>query len=124
MPKILMIDDDTDILEVTKSLLAKKGYETVINTTWAEAQKTLETYEPQVILLDVFLDDTDGLDICKQLKSMPKTKHIPIIVMSAFPQLAEKATTCEFGAQDFLAKPFELNDLVEKLYSVLSVKAD
>lgn len=122
MPKILVVDDDKDLLEVTRSLLTKKGFVVETNTNWEDAFTKLNDFNPQIILLDVFLNDVDGLDICKKLKSMPHTKHIPILIFSGYPALAENATY-EFGADDFITKPFEVNDLVEKLHSILSQTA-
>ena len=121
MPRILVIDDDKDLLEVTHALLTKKGYEVMIDTTWEDALLKLETFQPQLILLDVFLNGIDGLDICKQLKSMPHTKHIPILIFSAYPSVAE--SIYEYGADDFISKPFEVNELVIKVHSVLSKTA-
>ena len=122
MPKILMVDDDKDLLEVTQSLLTKKGYEMATITCWEDALPAIESFQPQVILLDVFLSGIDGLDICKQLKSMPQTKHIPIIILSAYPSVAE-SVTYEYGADDFIAKPFEVNELIAKVHAVLSQTA-
>ena len=121
MPRILVVDDDKDLLEVTHALLTKKGYEVMIDTTWEDALLKLETFQPQLILLDVFLNGIDGLDICKQLKSMPHTKHIPILIFSAYPSVAE--SIYEYGADDFISKPFEVNELVIKVHSVLSKTA-
>ena len=70
----------------------------------------------------VILNDIDGLDICRQLKSMPHTKHIPVLIFSSYPRIGE-TVIYEYGADDFIAKPFEINDLVEKLHSVLSQTA-
>jgi len=119
--KILMIDDDTDLLEITQSLLSKKGYEVAISNCWEDGLKTIENFEPQLILLDVFLNGVDGLDICKQLKSMPNTRHTPVIILSAYPRVAE--SVYEFGADDFIGKPFEVTDLISKVHSVLSQTA-
>lgn len=121
--KILVIDDDTDLLEVTKSLLTKKGFEVATHTNWEDALKQIETFEPQLILLDVFLNGVDGLDICRQLKSMPHTKHIPVLIFSAYPQVAERVIY-EYEADDFIAKPFEINDLITKMHSILSQTAE
>lgn len=121
MPKILVIDDDKDLLEVTQSLLTKKGFEVEINTNWEQALQKIETFKPQIILLDVFLNDVDGLDICKQLKAMPDTRHIPVLIFSAYPRVAE-SVIYEYGADDFIAKPFEVNDLIVKVHSILSQK--
>lgn len=121
MPKILVIDDDKDLLEVTQALLTKKGFEVKINNNWEEALESISAFNPQLILLDVFLNGVDGLDICKQLKSMPYTKHIPVLIFSAYPRVAE-TVIYEYGADDFIAKPFEVNDLVLKVHSVLSLQ--
>ena len=120
--KLLVIDDDKDLLEITQSLLTRKGFEVVTNDNWEDALNQLQTFQPQLILLDVFLNGIDGLDICKKLKSMPNTCHIPILIFSAYPSIAERVIY-EYGADDFIAKPFEVNDLVTKVHSVLSQTA-
>jgi two-component system phosphate regulon response regulator PhoB/two-component system alkaline phosphatase synthesis response regulator PhoP len=122
MSKILVIDDDKDLLEVTHALLTKKGFEVKINNNWEEALESIPAFNPQLIILDVFLNGVDGLDICKQLKSMPHTKHIPVLIFSAYPRVAE-TVIYEYGADDFIAKPFEVNELVLKVHSVLSHQA-
>ncbi len=122
MPKILVIDDDKDLLDITQALLAKQGFVVETDLNWDDALKKIETFEPQLILLDVFLNGVDGLDICKQLKSMPHTKHIPVLIFSAYPRVAE-CVIYEYGADDFIAKPFEVNDLITKMHSVLSQPA-
>ena len=122
MPKLLIVDDDKDLLEVTRSLLIKKGFEVEIDTSWDDAMNRIESFQPQLILLDVFLNGIDGLEICKKLKSMPHTKDIPVLIFSAYPRVAE-SVTYEYGADDFIAKPFEVNDLVGKMHSVLSLTA-
>ncbi len=119
--KILVIDDDTDLLDVTNALLTRKGFEVEINSNWEDALKKIDTFEPQLILLDVFLNGIDGLNICRKLKTMPHTKHIPVLIFSSYPQVAERVIY-EYGADDFIAKPFEVNDLVSKMHSILCPK--
>ncbi len=119
MPRILVVDDDKDILEVTQALLTIKGYEVEVNDNWDDALIKINSFKPQIILLDVFLNGIDGLEICKQLKTQSETKHIPILIFSAFPRVQENVIY-EYYADGFIAKPFEVNDLVEKLHSVLS----
>ena len=118
MPKLLLIDDDKDLLEVTQGLLKKRGYEVSIETNWEDALAKIETFKPQIILLDVFLNGVDGLEICKQIKSMPNTKDIPVLIFSAYPRVAE-SVIYEYGADDFIEKPFEVNDLIAKVHSIL-----
>ena len=122
MCKVLIVDDDKDLLEITAALLTQKGFIVETNLNWENGFEKIKQFEPQVILLDVFLSGIDGLDICKQLKSNPLTSHIPIVIFSAYPRIAESAIY-EYDADDFIAKPFEVNDLVAKMHSVLSQTA-
>lgn len=119
MPRILIVDDDKDLLTVVKSLLLKKGFKVSVYSDWENAWEGVKTFDPQLVLLDVFLDGVDGLGICKKLKSSAYTRHIPIIIFSSYPRVGETAIY-EYGADDFIAKPFEVNELVKKIHKVLS----
>jgi len=121
MSKILILDDDLDLLTVVKSLLRKRGFEVFAYTDWRKAWEAVKTYKPNLILLDVFLTSGDGLDVCKKLKASYFTRNIPVIMFSSYPNIAETAIY-EFGADDFLAKPFEVNDMVKKIHHFLSKK--
>ena len=121
MPRIYVIDDDTDLLKVVKSLLQKRGFDVSIFCDWEVANNAMKVCEPQLILLDVFLTGIDGLDVCQKLKASPYTRHIPILLFSAFPRIAESAIH-DYGADDFIAKPFEVGELIKKVHSVLSMK--
>jgi len=118
MPSIFVIDDDKDLLAVVKSLLRKRGFEVSAFFDWNIASKALKLFKPQIILLDVFLHGIDGLDICKKLRTSPFTKFIPILVYSGFPKI-EQSAIYDYGADDFIAKPFEFSDLVKKLENIL-----
>jgi len=122
MPRILIVDDDKDLLEVVQSLLIKKGFEVDAHTNWDDAYKNIEDFQPQIILLDVFLSGVDGLEICKSLKAAAHTSHIPVIVFSGYPSIGETAIY-EYGADDFITKPFEVYDLIDKIHSVLSKRS-
>jgi DNA-binding response OmpR family regulator len=119
MSRIYIIDDDKDLLDVVKSSLRKKGFNVSTFSKWEIANEVIKHTKPQVILLDVFLSGIDGLDVCQQLKSSPYSKHIPILLFSAYPKIAESAIH-DYGADDFIAKPFEVGDLVGKLHRMLS----
>lgn len=122
MPKLMIVDDDKDLLEVTKALLMKKGFEVTTYSNCEDALQDVESFQPQIILLDVFLHGIDGLEVCKKLKEMPGTKHIPVLIFSAYPRVAE-SVIYEYGADDFIAKPFEVNELITKIHSILSSTA-
>lgn len=123
MSRVLIIDDDKDLLLVVKSFLQKKGFDVSAYADWEGASLSIRTHEPQMILLDVFLSGVDGLEVCKRLKSSGYTRHIPIIVFSGYPRVADTAIY-EFGADDFIAKPFEINELVKKIHKLLSKKSE
>ena len=121
MSRIFIIDDDKDLLTVVQSFLLKEGFEVYAFSNWESAWGGVKNYEPQLILLDVFLSGTDGLDICKKLKSSYFTRHIPVIMLSSYPNIAETAIY-EFGADEFIAKPFEVNEISSKINHILSRK--
>jgi len=112
--RVLVVDDHPDILEVVKMTLEMAGYEVSTSLTGACFQQ-LENDLPDLILLDVLLSGEDGYAICQRLKDDEKTRHIPVILLSAHAGLPETATGC--GANGFLAKPFRiiaLRDIVKK----------
>ncbi|HXR85192.1 MAG TPA: response regulator [Hanamia sp.] len=121
MSKILILDDDLDLLTVVKSLLRKKGFEVLAYSDWVKALDAVKRHKPQLILLDVFLQGIDGLDVCKKLKSSYFTRNIPVIMLSSYPNIAETAIY-EFGADDFVSKPFEVNEMVKKIHHILAKK--
>lgn len=117
--KILVVDDDTDILEFLQVILEEEGY-AVLTTSKGEYVEQLHNGGlPHLILLDIFLSGKDGREIAKYLKSQEETKHIPIIMFSAHPSAEETARAS--GANDFIAKPFEIDDFLEKVAQYVNV---
>ena len=118
MKKILLIDDDPDVITVLQLLLNKKGYKVATASREEEAYSQVNLFEPHLIVLDVLLSGVDGRTICKKLKNSPASKHIPIIMFSAHPGAQKNME--EFGADDFISKPFESNKLLECIEAQLS----
>ena len=115
--KILVVDDEPDILEFLWVILEEEGY-TVATTDKGEYVEKLHNGGlPDLILLDVLLSGKDGREIVKQLKSQEDTKHIPVIMFSAHPSAEATARAC--GADDFLAKPFDIDELLTKVANLL-----
>jgi len=111
--KLLVVDDDEDILEFLKVILEDEGY-TVVTTDKDDYLKKLQDDTlPDLILLDLLLSGKDGREIVKYLKTNEKTNHIPVIMLSAHPSARE--TTKQAGADDFVAKPFEIDLLLNKV---------
>ena len=111
--KILAVDDDLYILDALVELLKYSGYD--VNTTprGDEVFKKIDECVPDLILLDVMLSGTDGREICKQLKSNIATSGIPVIMISATPSISDSVKS--FGANDFIAKPFDIFQLLNKI---------
>lgn len=112
--KILIIDDDEGILEAVSVMLEMEGYSVCTSTKdGPELYNIIDTKHPNLILLDVLLSGVDGRDICKGLKHYAKTKDIPIIMVSA--HLSAGKNFHEYGAQAFLAKPFDIEELLSTI---------
>lgn len=109
--KILIVDDDIDILEGLTFILTSEGYETQSLSKGEVVFTTLEEFQPDVILLDVLMSGSDGREICIQIKQDAKLRHIPIIMISAHPSAKKNSLEC--GAEEFLAKPFEIDELLK-----------
>jgi DNA-binding response OmpR family regulator len=118
MSKILVVDDDLDILVVMEILLTMKGFEVDVTAKWDSTFDKIKSFSPDLILLDILISGNDGRVLCKQLKGQDDTKHIPIIMFSAHPSAA--LTIHEYGANDFIAKPFDVTDLLNKVNKHLS----
>ncbi len=108
--KVLVIDDNTGILFVLQQALELKQYEVHISETYPGID-FVRNISPDLICLDVSLVGQDGRDVARELKADPRTKHIPIILLTAYPNAEDMAR--ESGANDFLSKPFELTLLWE-----------
>lgn len=122
MSKILVVDDDVDILSVMEILLSMKGFEVQVTSKGENTFPKIESFKPDLILLDVLISGYDGRVICKQLKSNKETSHIPVIMFSAHPGAA--ATIADYGANDFIAKPFDVNNLMKKVNAQLGISAN
>lgn len=117
--KILIVDDDVDILDALKFLLEDRGYQVAISSKGEYAEKLTERAKnlPDLIVLDIMLGDKDGRVICRKLKGSDKTRHIPIILVSAHP--SSEQSSLDAHASSFLAKPFESETLLKTVKSLL-----
>ena len=122
MSRILIVDDDVDILSVMEILWTTKGFEVEVTQKGENTFPKIESFKPDLILLDVLISGHDGRTICKKLKSNDDTKHIPIIMFSAHPAAA--AVIEEYGADDFISKPFDVNNLLQKVNSQLGISSN
>ena len=114
--KILIVDDDNNIAELISLYLTKECYETMIVNDGESVMPALETFKPNLILLDLMLPGMDGYQVCREVR----TSHsIPIIMLSAKGEVFDKVLGLELGADDYMEKPFDSKELVARAKAVL-----
>jgi DNA-binding response OmpR family regulator len=111
--KILLLDDNRDLLQIIQIILKGQGYETILASSVEEAMLKIKVHKPVLILMDVCLSDQDGYTFCNQLKNDPETSQARVIMMSGEdcnPSMIRYA-----HADDFMQKPFDYNDLIGRV---------
>ncbi len=113
MNKILVVDDDTDILGLVEIMLHSNNYQVKAISRWEEIDSSIHNFRPDLILLDVSLGGADGREICKSIKEAKETSDLPVILFSANPEMGKFIEECR--AQSFIPKPFELKNLLKTI---------
>jgi len=113
--KILVVDDEEDILELLDLNLSREGYEIIRSETGEDALHKAKTMKPDLIILDLMLPGIDGLEACKLLKKDPTTKNISIIMLTAKGEEADIVVGLELGADDYVTKPFSPRVLLARV---------
>ena len=123
MPKkILILDDNEDILDMMKVALEDEGHEVECLANTDDIYKTIELIKPNLLIVDYILSGINGGEFCHQVKTNPATAHIPVIMVSGHQRVLESLGTT-YGADVFIAKPFSLEDIVSNVNDCL-LKAD
>jgi two-component system phosphate regulon response regulator PhoB len=121
--RILVVDDEEDLLELIHYNLSKEGYQVQCVSTGEMAIREVKAQLPDLVLLDLLLPAVDGLGVCKALKSDPQTRHIPIMMVTAKTEEADVVSGLELGADDYITKPFSPRVLLARIRAVLRRKA-
>jgi len=117
--KILIVDDEPDILELIKYNLSKEGYSIDCAKSGEEALEKSQSHDYDLIILDLMLPGRDGLDVCKVLKNSPRTSNVPIIMLTAKGEDADIVSGLEVGADDYVVKPFSPRVLLARIKAVI-----
>lgn len=120
VPRILIVDDEHDFIELLQYKLAGHGYELIVASDGVHALSQARQLKPNLILLDILLPDLDGLSVCEILRRQPSTRKIPIIFMSALSGDVTKRTA-SMHAEDFFTKPLDLPRLEKRIGELLHV---
>jgi DNA-binding response OmpR family regulator len=115
MKKILLIEDDTDLFALLKYNLEKEGYSLTGSQTGRGALELCRQARPDLILLDIMLPDSDGLDICKRIRQDPELSATPVIFLTARASETDRIVGLELGANDYVVKPFFVRELVARI---------
>jgi len=117
-PRILIVDDDLDLLELLKDALHEE-YDVDVASTALDAATRLAAFQPDVILLDIRLPDLSGLQVCRHFQSYKKARNVPILTMSAYGGEIDPHEVRLSGADDFLPKPLRLAELKQRIHAMV-----
>lgn len=110
MKKILLLDDDLDILQLVESLFVMEGFEVKATSTCTGLVLLAESFQPDLIILDYRLSDGNGGDLCREFKAHPMLNDTPVVIFSAY--VKPGFSFMDFGCDEFIAKPFDIDDLI------------
>jgi two-component system KDP operon response regulator KdpE len=114
--RALIIEDDPNIVDLIRSNLAVRGFDTVVSTDGARALRLLETEAPDIVLLDLMLPEIDGFELCREIR---ERSSVAVIVVSARGGERDKVTALNVGADDYLTKPFSIEELLARITATL-----
>jgi two-component system, OmpR family, KDP operon response regulator KdpE len=114
--RVLIVEDDPNIVDLIRSNLAVRGFDTLVSTDGAKALSLLETEQPDMVLLDLMLPEADGFELCRQIR---ERSPVAIIVVSARGGEQDKVTALNMGADDYMTKPFGIEELLARILATL-----
>lgn len=115
-PKIILVDDEPELLNLVRDYLVREGFNVLTETNGIEGLRRIEREKPDLVLLDWMLPGMSGIEICKKLR---QTSSIPIIMLTARSEEVDRILGLEFGADDYVVKPFSLRELLARIRTVL-----
>ena len=118
--KILLVDDEQDLVDTVKLKLEFEGYEVMACYEGQDCLDKVGKIKPDIILLDVMMPRLNGYEVCRKLKEDPQTQHIPVIMLTAKVQKLDQELGAKSGANAYITKPFEFEDLLETLKKYLN----
>jgi DNA-binding response OmpR family regulator len=119
MERVLIVDDDPDIIRLVSYNLMQAGFEVVTAETGRQALEIAERRPPDLIILDLMLPDVDGMEVCRSLRAHESSTHVPIIMLTARSEEIDRVIGFELGADDYVMKPFSPRELVLRVKSIL-----
>jgi two-component system phosphate regulon response regulator PhoB len=119
VPNVLVVDDEKDLVSLLDFNLRQAGFETALAYSGGQALQEARRRVPDLVLLDLMLPDQSGTEVCRQLKGDPRTKGVPVIMLTARGEELDRVVGFELGADDYVVKPFSVRELVLRVKAVL-----
>ena len=118
-PRLLLVDDDTRLASMVSDYLGRAGFEVETAGSLAAGRELLAANHYDALVLDLMLPDGDGLDLCRELRASPRTRHLPLLMLTARGEPLDRIVGLELGADDYLPKPFEPRELLARVKALL-----
>ncbi len=118
-PQVLIVDDERDLVRLLEFNLRQAGFETVSAYGGEEALQRVRQRIPDLVVLDLMLPDVPGTEVCRQLKASPRTRNVPVLMLTARTDEVDRVVGFELGADDFVTKPFSVRELVLRIRAIL-----
>jgi two-component system, OmpR family, alkaline phosphatase synthesis response regulator PhoP len=119
MSHVLIVEDDADIAELVRHYLTKAGHTTQVSSAGDDALAAARLRAPDMVILDLMLPGLDGMEVCRALRRSEATRTVPIIMLTARSEEQDRIAGLEFGADDYVTKPFSPNELVARVAALL-----
>ena len=122
--KVLIVEDETDMADLLKYNLTEKGYHPVLSSNGREALEIIEKEVPDLVLLDLMMEQVDGWEVCSSIRSHTNEtiKRLPIIMLTALSEAEEKIIGLRLGADDYVTKPFNMDELILRIQKQINKK--
>jgi DNA-binding response OmpR family regulator len=119
MERVLIVDDDPDILRLVTYNMGQAGFEVITASTGRKALEMVHNQTPDLVILDIMLPDVDGMEVCRILRQQDSTRKLPIVMLTARGEEIDRVVGFELGADDYVSKPFSPRELVLRVKSIL-----
>ena len=119
--RLLIVEDDIDISTMLRIYFSSQGYDVDVAGRGSEALEKTRHVMPHLIILDIMLPDIDGYGVCRTLRMNTRTSHIPVIFLTQKDERSDKLQGLELGADNYITKPFDPDDLLKKIRAAVAV---
>ena len=123
-PLVLVVEDDPTLGDVMLTALKDDGLDAKLAHDGDEAMRDVDDLSPSVMVLDLMMPKRDGFSVLRELRADGRISHLPVIVVTAIFGMSERLYATELGAADYVTKPFELDELIERVRNVLASRAE